>query len=146
MLTLILPIALETALIAAGWRSWHGDWSPPSRFMACVCPLLAAFAIIACERCLGNAWLRRLSHALLAAGALLGALMIADPEAMYNMHQPWSIPAITQSYPLIRIGWFFPNYADLGARTIALTAIWIAIIISATALALHFARREDASS
>jgi hypothetical protein len=145
-LALVLPIALETALIAAGWRSWHGDWSPPSRFMACVCPLLAALAIIAYERCLGSAWLRRLSHALLAAGALLGALMIADPEAMYNMHKPWSIPAITQSYPPIRIGWFFPNYADLGARTVALTAIWIVIIISTTWLALHFPRRDNAKA
>jgi hypothetical protein len=145
LLALILPTALETALIAAGWRSWHGDWSPPSRFMACVCPLLAALAIIAYERCLGNAWLRRSCHALFALGALLGALMIADPEAMYNMHVSWSIPAITQSYPLIRIGWFFPNCADLGARTIAQTAIWIVIIISTTWLALHFARRDNAS-
>jgi hypothetical protein len=130
LLALILPIALETALIAAGWRSWHGDWSPPSRFMAC----------------LANAWLRRLCHALFALGALLGALMIADPEAMYNMHKPWSIPAITQSYRLIPLGWFFPNYADLGARTVAQTAIWIVIIIiSTTWLALHFARHDNAS-
>ena len=141
MAALLLPIALETALIAAGWRSWHGDWSPPSRFMACVCPLLAALAIVAYERCLGNAWLRWLCHALLAAGALLGALMVADPEAMYNMHRAWSIPAITQSYRLIPIGWFFPNYADLGTRTIALTAIWIAAIAVLTWLALHFTRR-----
>ena len=62
MARLLLPIALETALIAAGWRSWHGDWSPPSRFMACVCPLLAALAIVAYEHCLRNAWLRRLCH------------------------------------------------------------------------------------
>ncbi len=67
--------------------------------------------------------------------------MIADPEAMYNMHRAWSIPAITQSYRLIPIGWFFPNYADLGARTIALTAIWIAAIAVLTWLALHFTRR-----
>ncbi|MGD1001739.1 MAG: hypothetical protein ABSA67_13685 [Candidatus Brocadiia bacterium] len=132
MAVLMLPVALETVLIAAGWRSWHGDWSPPSRFMACVCPLLGALAIVAYERCLGNAWLRRLCHALLAVGALLGALMIADPEAMYNMHQAWSIPAISQSYPLIPIGWFFPNYADLGARTVALTAVWIAAIAALT--------------
>jgi hypothetical protein len=141
MAALLLPIALETALIAAGWRSWHGDWSPPSRFMACVCPLLAALAIVAYERCLGNAWLRRLCHGLLAVGALLGALMIADPEAMYNMHRAWSIPAITQSYPLIPIGWFFPNYADPGARTVALTTIWVAAIAALTWLALHFTRR-----
>ncbi len=132
MAALLLPLLLETALIAAGWRSWHGDWSPPSRFMACVCPLLAALAIVAYERCLGNAWLRRLCHALLAVGALFGALMIADPEAMYNMHRAWSIPAITQSYRLIPIGWFFPNYADPGARTVALTAIWIAAIAALT--------------
>ncbi len=140
--TLFLPIALETALIAAGWRSWHGDFCPPSRFMACVCPLLAALAIVAYQHCLGNTWLRRLCHALLAIGALLGALMIADPEAMYNMHQPWSIPAITQSYRLIRIGWFFPNYADLGARTAVLTAIWFTAVAALTWLALHFGRRD----
>jgi hypothetical protein len=144
MWTLLLPIALETALIAAGWRSWHGDWSPPSRFMACVCPLLAALAIVGYESCLGNAWLRRLCHGLLAAGVLLGALMIADPEAMYNMHTSWSIPAITRSYWLIRLGWFFPNYADLGARTVALTAIWIVIIVALTWLALRLARRDEA--
>jgi ammonia channel protein AmtB len=109
--------------------------------MACVCPLLGALAIVAYERCLGNAWLRRLCHALLAVGALLGALMIADPEAMYNMHQAWSIPAISQSYPLIPIGWFFPNYADPGARTVALTTIWVAAIAALTWLALHFTRR-----
>ena len=137
---LLLPIALEATLIAAGWRSWHGDWSPPSRFMACVCPLAATLAIVAYEYCLGNAWLRRLCHALLAAGALLGALMIANPEAMYNAHRPWSIPAITQSYWLIQLGWFFPNYADPGARTIALTAIWLAAIAALTWFALRFAR------
>ena len=70
--------------------------------------------------------------------------MIADPEAMYNMHRAWSIPAITQSYRLIRIGWFFPNYADLGARTVALTAIWIAAIAALTWLALRCARRDKA--
>jgi hypothetical protein len=135
--TLLLPIALETALIAAGWRSWHGDWSPPSRFMACVCPLLGALAIIAYQHCLGNAWGRRLCHVLLAAGALLGGLMIADPEAMYNMHKPWSVPAITQCYPLIRLDWLFPNYAVLGTRTMALTALWIAIAVALTWLALR---------
>jgi hypothetical protein len=142
---LLLPIALETGLIAAGWRSWHGDWSPPSRFMACVCPLLAALAVVAYEYCLGNAWLRRLCHGLLAAGALIGALMIADPEAMYNMHTSWSVPAITQSYPPIRLAWLFPNYADLGARTLAQTAIWIVLIAAATWLALRFRPRDKAA-
>jgi hypothetical protein len=142
MWTLLLPVALEVALIAAGWRSWHGDWSPPSRFMACVCPLLAALTIVAYDYCCATVWLRRLCHGLLAAGALLGALMIADPEAMYNMHSPGNIPAITQSYWLIQLGWLFPNYADMGARTVVLTAIWIVAIIALTWLALRFARRD----
>jgi hypothetical protein len=64
---------------------------------------------------------------------------------MYNMHMPGSIPAITQSYWLIRLGWFFPNYADLGARTVAQTALWIVIIAALTWLALHSARRDKAA-
>jgi hypothetical protein len=139
---LLLPVALETALIATGWRSWHGDWSPPSRFMACVCPLLAALAIVAYEHCLANAWLRRLCHALFAAGALFGALMIADPVGMYNMHFPDSAPAITQGCWLIQLGRIFPNYADRGARTAVMAAIWIVVIIALTGLALRSGRRD----
>jgi len=136
----LLLIALEVALIAAGWRSWHGDWSPPSRFLACVCPLPAALAVAAYQRCRGYWLLRRLSQGLFALGVLFGLLMIADPDSMYNARFAGSLPAITESYRWIRLGWVFPDYADAGARTIELTLFWIAAIVLLTWLSLRTTR------
>ena len=137
---MLLAIFAEVGLIATGIGEWHGGWAPPSRYMACVSPLLAALAILSYQRALGNKALRWLSHGLFGVGIALGLLMVLDPEAMYSVYRPGSLPAIRESYRFIRLEWVFPSYADGGLRPVALTLFWLAAIVLATWLSLRLTR------
>jgi len=58
---------------------------------------------------------------------ILGLLMLIEPESMYSRYEPGTLPAITESYFLIRPRWLFPHYADGGAKVVVMTVCWLAV-------------------
>jgi hypothetical protein len=122
---LLLGLAIVAPLVS--WRMWWGGQCPPARFLVPLLPLLAV--AIARRRAESGAGLSRWFAGLVATGAVLAGVAVADPAARILLNRgnrPTRLwVALSDG---TAIGDYLPSLTHASAREARLALVWAAAL------------------
>lgn len=132
--------AIPWLLVAAGilaplvpWRLWFGGYCPPARFLVPLLPVLVALTALRLGE--GSFGLARWRGGLVAAGALLAVVLLADPAQMLLLNVKEQAPFVWRA--LASEGWaarYLPAFTDRGPEAGRIHGAWVASVIVLIAL------------
>ena len=111
----LLPAAVATAasvIVLSLFRLWEGGYAPPNRYLVDVLPLVAPFVAFGIAAARAPV-LRALAGVSVALGALMTALLLADPSAALNTafeDKPRSL--VAQTLAIDPLGWL-PSFQPI---------------------------------
>ena len=122
---LLLGLAVLAPLVS--WRMWWGGQCPPARFLVPLLPLLAV--ALARRRAESGAGLARWFSGLVAAGAVLAGVAVADPAARILLNRgnrPTRLWAALSDGTAI--GDYLPSLTHASAREARLAVVWAVVV------------------
>jgi hypothetical protein len=121
----LLGIAVMAPLVS--WRMWWGGQCPPARFLVPLLPLLATALAVRLEE--SGTGLARWFTGLMAAGAIVAAVAVADPAARILLNRgnrPTRLWAVLSGGPAI--GDYLPTLTHASEREARVAVVWLVVL------------------